>query len=218
MVATTETSASADPEERGSSLIHPLAESAQLRRRRERPAELGRYPLALLGVVCAASASALWLFQHVSVLSVALLAFGLLLIALGATLHLVLLRDRERWPEEAHAWEEGIEILLHDGDLKAALWDDPKLALDVFVRDRKGSAEPERVLCWRMDRAIPPCDLTQEGFDRLMQIVASRDLGLREYRSGRPGREARAYEIRPRSFRLQLEKASARIDPTRSAP
>ena len=164
--------------------------------------------MVVFGAVCAGSAAGLWFLQHLSFLAVALLAFGMVLVALGATLHLVLLRDRDRWPEEAYAWEEGIELLLHDGDLKAALWSDPKLALDVFVQQRRGSPEPERQLYWRMDRAVPPCDLTREGFDRLMEIVASRDLGLREFRSGRKGREARAYEIRAQTFRLQLEKAA----------
>ena len=210
---------SSDPvQERGVSLLHSPAESAALRRRRERPAELGRYPLLVLGAVCASAAAALRLEDHGSLVALALLAFGLVLIALGATLHLVLLRDRDRWAEEAHAWDEGIEILFHNGELKATLWADPKLALDVFVQQRKGGREDERFLYWRMDRAVPPCDLTKDGFDRLMQVVTSRDLKLAEFRAGRRGRESRAYEIRARTDRLQLDRMVAPADPARSVP
>lgn len=200
------------------SLIHSPAESAELRRQRERPAEIGRYPLIVLGAVCSASAAALWFSSHTSLVDVALLAFGLVLMALGGTLHLVLLRDRDRWPEEAHAWEEGIEIVLHDGEVKAAGWTDPKFALDIFVRKRPGREDDERLLHWRMDPAVPPCDLTKEGFDRLMQAVSSHDLKLAEYRAGGKARESRAYEIRARTYRLQLERMTQAADPTRSAP
>lgn len=205
-------------EEHGISLIHSPAESAALRRQRERPAAIGRYPMLLLGAVCSGSAAALWFTLHHSPVAMALLAFGFVLIALGGTLHLFLLRDRERWPEQAHAWDEGIEILLHDGEVKATLWTDPKLALDVFVRSRKAGQDDERLLHWRMDPAVPPCDLTKEGFDRLMQAVSSHDLKLAEYRAGRKGRESRAYEIRAQTYRLQLDRMSRPADPTRTAP
>ena len=211
---------SADPggEESGVSLIHSPAESEALRRERERSAVIGRYPLVVLGAVCSASAIALWLTSHVSPVDLALLAFGLVLIACGASLHLVLLRDRGRWPETAHAWEQGIEILLHDGEVKAALWADPKLALDVFVRTRKDGRDDERLLHWRMDPAVPPCDLTREGFDRLMEAVSSHNLKLAEYRAGGKGRESRAYEIRAQTYRLQLDRMSQPGEPTRSTP
>jgi len=205
-------------EERGVSLLHPQEESAALRRKRERPAEIGRIPLLVLGAVCSGSAAALRFEDRVSLVAIALLAFGLLVIALGAILHLVLLRDRDRWPEKAFAWEEGIEILLHDGELKAALWTDPKLALDVFVQQRKGGREDDRFLYWRMDRAVPPCDLTKDGFDRLMQVVTSRDLKLAEFRAGRKGRESRAYEIRARTDKLRLDRMVAPAEPTQSVP
>jgi len=217
-VATGAVEAGDAPDEHGVSLIHPLAESEALRRRRERPAEIGRYPLILLGAVCSASAVALWLTVHASPVTAMLLGFGLLLIALGGTLHLILLRDRDRWPEQAHAWEEGIEILLHNGELKAALWNDPKFALDIFVRSQKGARDDERVLYWKMESTVPPCDLTKEGFDRLMDVVRARDLHMAEYRAGRKGREMRAYEIRARTHRLQLERMAPPADPSRTSP
>lgn len=203
---------------RGVSLIHPPAESAALRRQRERPAAVGRYALIVLGAVCASAAAALWLTSRLTPVDAALLAFGLVLIALGATLHLVLLRDRDRWPDEAHAWDDGLEILLHDGEVKAALWTDPKLAIDIFVQKRPGGQDDERLLHWKMDSAVPPCDLTQAGFERLMQVVRSHDLKLAEYRGGRKEREATAYEIRGRPSLAVPNSAGARPEPAGSPP
>ena len=205
-------------EEHGLSLLRPPTETAELRHRRERPAAIGRHLLIGLGVVCAGASSALWITTHVSPVAVSLLGFGLFLVALGATLHLVLLRDRERWPEEAHAWEEGIELLLHDGELRAAAWTDPKLALDIFVHPRRRSTEVERLLVWRMDAAIPPCDLSERGLGRLMEVVRTHELQLAEYRSGRKDREARAYEIRGRRERRRTDQALTSMDPSPSAP
>jgi len=205
-------------EEHGVSLLRPVEEAAGLRHRRERPAEIGRYLLILLGAVCGGAGAALWVTTSVALVGVAMLGFGLILVALGASLHLVLLRNRDRWPEAAHAWDEGIELLLHDGELRAASWDDPKLALDVFVRPQRRSTDDERLLVWKMDSAILPCDLSQGGFERLMQAVVAHDLRLAEYRRGRATREARAYEIRGRADRPPPELRVAPPDPSRSVP
>ena len=208
------------PDERGFSLLKPPEEVTALRHRGERPAELGRYPLFLLGAVCSAAGAAFWFSSklRLSMVGLALVGFGLILVALGATLQLVLVRDRDRWPERAHAWEEGIELVLHDQEVKGALWTDPKLALDLFVHRPRGSEDDVRLLYWKMDPGVPPCDLSQAGFDRLMGIVATRDLRLAEYRSGSKGREARAYEIRAAVRRLELGRMNLPRDPTRSPP
>ena len=205
-------------DEHGVSLLRPPEEAAAFRDRRERPAQIGRYLLIGLGAVCAGASIALWLTTHVSAVAVALLGFGLFLMALGATLHLVLLRDRERWPEEAHAWEEGIEILLHDGELRATAWTDPNLALDLFIHPRPRSTGEERLLVWRMGSPIPPCDLSDRGVTRLMEVVTAHDLPLAEYRHGRKAREARAYEIRGRRKLGAAPGPPARGDPAHLIP
>jgi hypothetical protein len=207
-------------DERGFSLLKSTDETAAQRRRRERPAEVGRYPLVLLGAVCAGAGAAVGFTSHarVSAVGLMLLGFGLILVALGAALHLVLLRDRDRWPESAHAWDEGIEIVLHDEEVKAALWTDPKLAIDLFVHRPRNASDDVRLLYWRMDSAVPPCDLSQEGFDRLMRVVASRDLRLAEYRSGGKGQRSRAYEIRAPGRRLELERMSEPREPFGTSP
>ncbi len=190
----------AEAPEHGSSLLCSPGEATLLRQRRERSAVLGSRLLATLGAVSASAATALWITTRVSYVAVGVLAFGVLLIGLGVLLYRILARDRRRWPEELHAWDEGIELLLHDGELRAAPWTDPRLALDVFVRHPRRSNDAERLLVWRMGTPVPPCDLSREGFDRLMDVVVSRGHELVEYRRGAKGRESRAVEIRGARF------------------
>jgi len=202
----------------GVPLLAPPTEAEAHRRRRERPAEIGRFLLIGLGAICASAALAFWLTSHAALVAAPLLAFGLLLVALGLTLHFVLQRDRDRWPEAAHAWEEGIELLLHDGELRAASWSDPKLALDLFVHQRPGPASDERLLVWRMDSAVPPCDLSEGGFNHLLRVVVTHDLRLTEFRRGRGSREARAYEIRARTAPSLFDPRAAPGDSRRVPP
>ncbi len=185
--------------EHGLSLLAPVDEVRAVRRRRERPAEVGRYLLLGLGGLAAGTSAVLsWQLPADRFVALAILGFGLILVALGATVHLVLLRDRQRQPVEAHAWEEGIELILANGEVHGATWADPKLALDVFVQPaRKGRIE-ERLLVWGMSRSIPPIDLSEAGLSRLLQNVVKHGLSLAEYRRGQRSIEPRAYEIRGR--------------------
>jgi len=202
----------------GASLLVPAEETERSRRRRERPAVLGRYPLLVLGAVCGAAGVGLLLSARISPIAVAIAAFGLTLIALGAALHLFLLRDRERWPEEVHAWDEGIEVVLHNQDVRAAAWTDPRLAFDIFVHRPGASSEESREFHWRMDSGVPACDLSQAGFDRIMKIVVERNLKLAEYRAGAKGKESRAYEIRGPLPVVNFDGVSAAGNTTITSP
>ena len=176
--------------------------------------------MILLGAICVSAGAALWITSKSRLYPPGLMfcAFGLTLVALGAVLHLILLRERDRWPEAAHAWDEGIEIVLHDHEVKAALWEDPKLAIDLFVHRPRNAIDDVRLLYWKMDPAVPACDLSREGFDRLMSIVVAQDLRLIEYRTGPRGRESRAYEIRARRRELNLGKMKPQPELTQAAP
>ena len=138
--------------------------------------------------------------------------------ALGGTLYLLLVRDRDRWPEQVHAWVDGIELLLHDGELRAASWDDPELALDLYVQPKRGSPEKDRLLVWRMGSSVPPCDLSEAGFSRLMEMVVAHDLRLDEFRKGRQTREARAYLIRARPDQSGFSSRSRAAGESHPAP
>jgi len=207
------------PDEHGASLLVPPEEAERWRRRRERPAEVGRFALLGLGLTCIAAGLALWITARGEVgVGSMFVGFGLALAALGGTLHLLLQRDRDLRPERAHAWEDGIELVLHDGDLRAVAWSDPKLALDVFVRPRRGTADEERLLVWRVGRSVPPADLSEAGLARLLEVVATHDLRLAEFRNGRRAREARAYEIRARLPAPTVDGPMSRSDLSGTVP
>jgi len=192
----TDTSATHDSvQEAGVVLLRPAEEVDRLRHQRERPAEIGRSLLLFLGAVCAAAGGALWV-THGSVVAEALVAFGALLIGLGFVEHVLLQRDRTHWIDQAHLWDDGIELVLHNGEIRAASWTDPGLAFDIFVRPRRNTNDDERLLIWRKDPKVPPCDLSEVGLDKLKGAVMAHELGFTEFRRGRRAREARVYEIR----------------------
>ena len=93
--------------------------------------------------------------------------------------------------------EDGIELLLDNGEIRAAEWSDPKLDLEIHSRPAKAGGGNEILLLWRMDRRIPPCPLTPEGFEHLRAEVEGRSLHFQEFHQGRPGREQRMYLIGP---------------------
>lgn len=205
--------------EHGLSLLAPADEVSAVRRRREKPAEIGRYLLLGLGGLAAGTSAVLgWQLPADRFIALAVVGFGLILVALGAILHLVLLRDRQRQPVEAHAWEDGIELILANGEVHGATWADPKLSIDVFVRPaRRGHAE-ERLLVWGMGRSIPPIDLSEAGLGQVLEDVVTHGLRLAEYRQGRRTDEPRAYEIRGRPTDAVPASAAAPPVPSRSGP
>jgi len=182
-------------QEAGVVLLRPGEEVEKLRRRRERPGEIGRSLLLLLGSICAGAGAALW-FTHGSIVAEALVSFGAILIGLGLVEHVLLRRDRMHWVDQAHLWNDGIELILHNGEIRAASWTDPGLAFDIFVRPRRKPTDDERLLIWRKDPKVPPCDLSEVGLDKLKHAVTAHELGFTEFRRGRRTREARAYEVR----------------------
>jgi hypothetical protein len=171
--------------------------SARLRRQSERWAHLSRYALGMTGAVTLGAALALW-FLHPSGLAIGLVLFGLVLVALGLVQHFLLVRERRRWPDQAYLWPDGVELVLHNGEVRAVEWDDPKLAFDLFRRPVRDDPSDEILLEWRMGGYVPPCSLTQEGFDRLQATAVLHDLGMAEFRHGSRPHEIRIYEVRPR--------------------
>ncbi|HYA58339.1 MAG TPA: hypothetical protein VEH57_07795 [Thermoplasmata archaeon] len=168
----------------------------RLRRSVERPPAVGRYVLAGLGAVTLGSGAGLVL-AHYSSLAFAILAFGLLLMVLGAVEHLLYLRGRAHWPEQMLLFEDGLELVLHNSEVRAAEWSDPHLDLEVHARALKSGDGAEYLLLWRMDRKVPPCSLTPEGFERLRAEAVRRDLHLQQYIRGSGRRELRVYTIGP---------------------
>jgi len=182
-------------EEAGIPLARSDSDSENLRRRMELPGHVGRYVLVMLGGVILAASAGLW-FTHPSAVADALLVFGLVLAVLGVVQHLLLVRGRAHWPDQAFLWSDGLELVLHNGEIRAAPWNDPKFVLDVYCRPVRGVSDDEILLVWKMDARVPPCQLSVVGFDQLRMAATAHGLDVIEFRTGNRRRDMHAYEIR----------------------
>ena len=180
----------------GLSILRTDGDTDRSRRNFERSSIWGRYGLFGFGAVSTGSGAALVLARY-STAAYAILAFGLLLVVLGAVQHLLYLRGRAHWPNHVVLHEGGLEVVLSNGDVRAIEWDDPHLDLEVQTQPDTGSGGESATLFWRMDRSIPPCAITPEGFVQLQAEIVEHHLSLREARRGPRGRETRLLEIRP---------------------
>jgi len=183
-------------ESSGFSLLRPRAEMDRMRRSFERPTAIGRYALVALGAVTLGSGAGLVL-AHYATIAFAILAFGLVLMALGAVQHLFYTQGKAHWPTEMSLHDSGVELLLHNGEIRAVEWSDPKIDLEILLRIPKAGAPPEATLMWRMDRKVPPCPLSAAGFERLEAAIAAHGLQIQEFRRGPRTRETRVIEVGP---------------------
>jgi hypothetical protein len=188
--------------EPGLPLLRVDPETERLRESGQRTATLGRYLLVGLGAVTLGSGVGL-VFAHRDVVAFAFLAFGLLLMVLGAVQHLFYLRSRAHWPDQVILFASGIEVLLHNGEIRAAEWTDPDLDLELHVRQARTGEGKDILLVWGMDSKVPPCSLTTEGFERLRTEVIARGLGLRETRRGYGRKEVQVYTVGPPAKRRE---------------
>jgi hypothetical protein len=161
----------------------------------ERPAQLGRFVLVFLGVVTASAGIAVWI-TTATMVGLALGTFGSVLVLLGIVQHLLHRRDRAHWPEEANLWDDGLELVLHNGEVRGATWSDPDLALHLVARRAPPPAEREYLLVWLMDSKIPPVELTAEGFDRLRRVAADQGVQVSQSRRGKEVDATQLIEIR----------------------
>jgi len=183
-----------DPE--GTSLVRRDAGAEWLRRRIERPSLLGQYVLMTLGAVTLVAGTGLYITDG-SPLGLALGAFGAVLVALGLLQHLIIRRDRANWPDEVLLWDGGVELVLHNGEVRGLSWDDPDLALDLVSRRAPAPAEREYLLVWMAEGKIPSAELSAEGFDRLRDTAVRHHLLVRQPRVSRRPDGLQLFEIRP---------------------
>jgi hypothetical protein len=187
-----------DPKLEGNavSLLREDAATGPLRQRLERPARIGMYALAVFGAVTGAAGAGLWLTNS-SVLGVALAIFGTVLILLGVVQYRLLRRDVEHWPDRALLWEGGVELVLHNGEVRGVSWTDSDLALDLVARHAPPPVDREFLLVWMSEGRIPSVELSSEGFALLRQAAANQQLAIQEHRKGRDKDGTQWIEIRP---------------------
>lgn len=178
------------------SAIHRTGPEAEaLRRRMERPARFGRFLMGGLGAVTAAAGVTAWI-THALVVGLALGIFGAVLILLGVIQHVLLRRDFQHWPDQALLWDEGLELVLRNGEVRGATWSDPDLVLHLVTRRARPPAGREYLLVWMMDPRIPAVELSSEGFDRVKKMAESHQLLVSERHRGSPEKGTTHVEIR----------------------
>jgi hypothetical protein len=191
-----ETSPPSGPhDEPGFSLLVPSDQWEEFRRRAELPSRWGRYVLAGLGALSVGAGTGMW-FARPSSTADGILVLGLVLVGLGFVQHRWLLRDRKHWPTQVLLWSEGLELVLTNGEIRAAPWSDPKFVLDLYARPLKRNGQDEYVLVWKMDSKIPACPITPEGFDRVREMAVSQGLEFTEYHADNRRHTLRGFEIR----------------------
>jgi len=138
-------------------------------------------------------------FTTGSSLGIALGAFGVVLIVLGVAQHLLFRNDQAHWPDEACLWEDGLELILHNGEVRGASWSDPELALHLVARRAPPPAKREYLLIWLMESRIPPVEISAEGFDQLRKVAVDRGLQMSQTQRGRRSDATQFIEIRQSS-------------------
>lgn len=195
-MASSTTGANVAPEPGGTSLVRSDSGAELLRRRVERPALVGQYVLGTLGAVTAAAGVALFLTDR-SPLGLALAAFGAVLVVLGALQHLLIRRDRAHWPDQVLLWDGGVELVLHNGEVRGLSWDDPDLALDLVSRRAPAPADREYLLVWMSEGRIPSAELSLDGFEQLRRAAEGQHLMVTQPNPSRRPDGLQIIEIRP---------------------
>ena len=171
------------PPEGGVSLVRTGSEGEMLQNRLERPAKVGRMVMAMLGIITAGAGVADWITTG-SAVGIAIAAFGGVLLALGVIQHILYKRDLQHWPKDVVLWDEGIELMLSNGEVRGMMWSDPDVALQLVARKAPAPAEREYLLLWLPDSKIPAVELSAEGYDRIAKIAAESHLQISMTRRG----------------------------------
>ncbi len=184
------------PPEGGVSLARTGDDATMLRRRLERPARLGRTILVIIGGITA-SAGIADLITTRSTVGIAIAVFGFALLALGVVQHLLYQRDLKHWPTDVLMWDEGVELVLANGEVRGVMWSDADIALQLVSRKAPKPAEREYLLLWLQDSKIPAVELSAEGYDRLTKTAADAGLQFAIVRRGHRTKGTQLIQIRP---------------------
>ena len=179
----------------GISILRTGDEAAYLRNRLERSANIGRYAMVMVGSITVAAGAAVWV-TSASEVGVAIAAFGAVLTVLGVIQHFLYRRDLSHWPTEVLLQEEGLELILPNGEIRGVMWSDADFGLQLIARPAPEPAKREFLLIWLVDSRIPPVEISSEAFDRLREITANKGLRLSQRQHGTRTNPTQFVEIR----------------------
>ena len=197
-----------DGAEGGVSITRTGDEATQLRHRLERPARVGRVILSLLGAITAGAGIADWISTRL-VVGIAIAVFGALLLALGVIQHVLYRRDLQHWPSDVVLWDEGIELLLPNGEVRGASWSDPDIGLQLVSRPAPPPANQEYLLLWLSDSRIPAVELSADGFERISKLAVDRGLRTSMTQRGSRSRATKIIHIQQLNAALQSKVAKS---------
>ncbi len=191
------------PKESGGIAILREGEAAEfLRRRIERPSRIGFYGLlffgvltAFFGLLTAGIGGSLGSIGR-SPLSTGIIVLGGVLILLGWGQHLLYRRDLAHWPDQAILWDQGIELVLHNGEVRGVSWTDPDLAINLVARRAPPPARREFLLVWMTEGRIPSAELSEAGFDEVQRAAVAHGVTVIQNRRGRRPDATQTVEIR----------------------
>ena len=181
--------------ETGISILRTGDDAARLRNRLERSANIGRYAMVTVGSITAAAGVATWITSPSDV-GIGIAAFGGVLLVLGVVQHLLYRRDLHHWPTEVLLQDEGLELILPNGQVEGAMWSDPDFGLHLIARPAPEPAKREFLLIWLMDSRIPPVEISEEAFDRLREIAVNSGLRMSQRQRGSRTKPTQFVEIR----------------------
>jgi hypothetical protein len=191
------------PEESGFSIGREGPAAAFLRHRIERPARIGLYVLTAFGAFTAIVSAALWILSP-SDLALGLVILGGVLILLGYVQFVLYRRDEAHWPDQVMLWDGGIELVLHNGEVRGVSWTDPDFALDLVARKAPAPAGREFLLVWMSEGKIPSAEITEEGFEKVQRAAVAGALNVMNNRRGRSADATQTVEIRQNTARKLL--------------
>ena len=195
------TAASPNPEagkpEDGISIARAGEAASLLRHRLERPAQIGRTLLIFIGAVTAAAGIADWVTTRSS-FGIVIGVFGAILLAFGVLQHWLHKRDIAHWPTDVLLWQDGVELVLSNGEVRGLMWSDPDLAIQLIARKAPAPANREFILLWLTDSKVPVVEISEEGFELLSKTAFGKGLQIAMTRRGPRVNGTQMIQIRQR--------------------
>jgi hypothetical protein len=194
----------------GLTLVRSGSDADLLKARTESSARLARNIVLTLGVVTAGAGIADGVLSRTP-LAWAIATFGIVLAALSAVQTYLLRRDQRNRVEAVHLWDEGVELVLANGEIRGGNWGDADFGLQLVARRARPPVARQYLMIWLPDSKIPPVEITEDAFNRLARSAVDKGLQVSMTRRGPREGGSQMIHVRNRpSPSLEPKSRSAR--------